>query len=510
MLYDENMAAMLLGCLFSNTDLLFNPAYPISKKDFSPNEFHRVMFVCCVKLAEGGAKSVDPIEMDSLLNAYPKQAEIARDNNFDEFIETTKELCRLENFPLYYDRVRKFALLRDLQDNGQDVSQWYDELDATASSTKLDQITIQEILDTIEVSIAKCRNKYDVNYVRSEMIAGEDTEELLEEFKQAPAFGAFLMSPYLTQLAQGLNRGHLLMRSSGSGIGKTRMAIGDLCYLSCLRLWDFEAEEFVDNPNYRGKGLLIHTEMQTRKEINPIVLACVSGVDNAKIINGSLDDEETERVLEAGKILQESGLILCDMPDFTNQSIERKVKECVERYGVENVAFDYLQLNSALADEFKRTNGGVPAREDLVVKSTATALKAIAEKYNVRIITSSQLTGHEKEIETPDESCLSSSKAVKQKLDIGCIVMSTKDKPKELKYAEPYLKRRGYGSHADPAPNVITYVYKSRFGLYADQKLKIFSYYDRGTMRIKDYLVMDAYNRPVNIPKPILSKEDNQ
>lgn len=508
MLYDENMSAMLLGCLFTNTDLLFNPAFPLSKTDFTPNEFHRIMFVCTIKLAEDGCKSVDPIEMDNLLNNYPKQAEIARDNNFDEFITTTKELCKLDNFSLYYDKIRKFSLLRDLKENGQDISEWYDELDNNESGANLEKTTIQDILNTIELSTSKLRTKYDVNYVRSEMIAGENTVELLEEFKQAPAFGAFLMSPYLTQLAQGLNQGHLLMRSASSGLGKTRMAIGDLCYLACSHLWDEEAKDFVLNPNFRGAGLLIHTEMQTRKEINPIVLACVSGVDNRKIINGTLTDSETKRVIKAGEILTASNLILCDMPDFTNQSIERKVKECVENYGVQSVAFDYLQLNSSLADEFKKTNGGVPAREDLVVKSTAIALKSIAEKYNVRIITSSQLNGHEKEIEIPDESCLSSSKAVKQKLDIGCIIMSAKDKPKDIKVVEPFLKRKGFGSNSDPMPNVITYVYKSRFGLYADQKLKIFSYYDRGIMRIKDYIVVDAYNQPVHIDKPKLILED--
>ena len=72
---------------------------------------------------------------------------------------------------------------------------------------------------------------------------------------------------------------------------------------------------------------------------------------------------------------------------------------------------------------------------------------------------------------------------------------------------EPLLKRKGFGSDREPMPNVITYVYKSRFGLYADTKLKIFSYFDRGIMRMKDYLVVDAYNTPVSIPKPQLGGE---
>lgn len=504
-LYNDNCASMLLGCLCKNLSLLYNPQYPLVKTDFTPQPLHRIIFCCLQKLAESGANEATEIEIDNILQAHPTQYETAVDNNFMEFVATIRELANTDNYAVYHTEVRKFALLRDLKDNGVDITRWWDEIDEAESGNKLSKVTIKDILDTVELEQLKLRNKFDVNYVRDEMMAGEDTEALLEEFEEAPSFGAFRASPYLTQLFMGLNKGSLQMHSAPSGVAKTRYSIMDLCYLSSPYLWDNEANDFIDNPNYCGKGLFIHTEMNQRKEVNPIFLACISGVDNNKITQGQLSSEEKERVIHAGSILQEN-ICLADMPDFTSATIDRKIKEKVEGLGVENVVFDYLQLNGSLGEEFKRKYGGVPSREDLVLKALATDLKAYAEKYNVRMITSSQLNGNEKASEFPDESCLSGAKSIKNKLDGGCIILSTKDRLKEMKLVEPYLKRKGFGNGREKMPNIVTYVYKSRFGLYADQKLKVFSYFDRSIMRLRDYVVLDQYNQVVNIPKPKLEE----
>lgn len=498
-LYNDNCASMLLGALCNNLSLLYNPQYPITKFDFSPQPLHRIIFCCLQKLAESGANQATEIEIDNVLQAHPTQYETAQDNNFCEFVATIRELANVDNYAVYYNEVRKFSLLRDLKENGYDVSKYYDELDEAESGKNLAKVDMRDILNAVELDQLKLRNKYDVNYTRDEMQAGEDTESLLEEFEEVPSFGAFRASPYLTQLFMGVNKGNLQMHSAPSGVAKTRYSIMDLCYLSSPYLWDEEEEEFVENPNYCGKGLFIHTEMNQRRELNPIFLACVSGVENNRITQGQLTSDEKERVIHAGEILKEN-ICLSDMPDFTSATIDRKIKEKVEGFGVENVVFDYLQLNGSLGEEFKQKYGGVPSREDLVIRALATDLKAYAEKYDVRLITSSQLNGNEKNIAFPDESCLSSAKSIKQKLDAGCIILSAKDRQKEVKKAEPFLKRKGFGDGREKMPNIVTYVYKSRFGLYADQKIKVFSYFDRSVMRLKDYVCLDAYDQVVNIP----------
>lgn len=467
------------------------------------------MFVVTVKLAETGLREITPIEAETFLQAYPAQLEIAMDNNFFEFIETTKDIAKPENYELYYNTVRKFSLLRDIEAQGMDIQKWYGGENETEANARLNKFTIKDILNDIETAQSKLRSKYDVDFVRNKLGAGDDVEELLAEFDEIPAFGAFRSSPYLTALYMGICRGHLQMHSAGSGQGKSIYSVMDATYLSAGELWDEAKQDFVPNLNARGPALFIATEMDLRREIKPKFLASVSGVPTNTITQGKSTKAERERILYAGEVLKQSGMYLVDMPDFTSKSVEQKIHEYVDSKGVETVVFDYLQLNSPLGQEYKANSGGVPSREDLVIRGLATDLKAYAERYNVRLITSSQLNGNEKTMEFPDESCLSSAKSIKQKLDAGCIIMSLSDRPKEAKIVEPYIAsmRKGVGNNRPPKPNIVTYIYKARHGIYGEQKLKIFSYFDRGLLRLTDYCVLDQYNKPVNIPIPKLEAE---
>ena len=506
MLYSINIASLLLGCLMKNPSLLSQPQYPLDKNCFAPEQFHKILYLAIQRLYNEGVSEVTEVEVENIVKNKPAYFEVLQDNNYIDFINTSKELAVIENFDYYYKTIRKFALLRDLKDNGIDIKDFYDELqDENEQAAKLEKLSIQDILNVVELKSIKLRSKYDVKYVRGEMIAGEDTESLIADFEQAPAFGAFLCSPYLTQLYMGWCRGHLLDESAPSGVGKTRIAIRDLCGVSVDTLWDDEAQDFIYNANYQGPGLFIHTELTTRHEINPMFLACIAGVDVKHITQGLLTHEEKLRVLKAGEILQANNMRLVDMADFTCQSIERKIKECVEGYGMQYCVFDYVQLNSAVTQEY-RQNTEAQAREDLILRNITLELKNMAEKYMVGIKTMTQLNGNEKTMDFPDESCLSGGKSQKNKLDAACITLPVKDRVKEFKRIEPYLKRKGFGAGSRIEPNVVSYVFKSRFGEYADQKIKVWRYFDRARFRNIDLFCTNQYDEILNIPRPVLEE----
>lgn len=507
MLYNANFSSMLLGCLMLQPNLLFQPSFPLSKKDFSPEPFHQILFICIAKVAQSGAEEITEVEIENYAKNFPAQLETLVDNNYFEFISTVKELCVLSNYEMYYTAVRKFGLLRELKEQGFDIKDYFDELqDEEGQMAKLNEWSIQEILSDIELKGIKLRNKYDVKYVRDEMNAGEDTPELLEHFEDKPAFGALLQSPYLSTLYQGWCRGHLLLRSAPSGVGKSRLAVADLMTVGAKQMWDEDAQDFVDNPNYQGPTFFIHSEMSTRFEIAPMFLACVSGVEYRTITNGLYTPEEKARVLKAGEILLDSQVALVDMPDFTNRSIERKIKEQVESRGATYGVFDYVQLQGALAAEYKSLTN-MPVREDLVLKACVTELKAMAEAYNIGLFSMTQLNDNWKTAEFPDESCLSGAKSIKVKLDGASVVLGVKERPKEYKRIEPYLRHKGFGSGSLAKPNMIEYIYKARFGLLGAEKIKIWSYFDRGTFRRTDFFCTDVKDELVKVNRSVIKEE---
>lgn len=205
----------------NNPELLFNEKYPLSKKDFQPVDLHYVIYRSIAKLASNGAGVITEIEIDNLVKNKPVEYEILQDSDWMGFVSTMKELANPENYELYYNTIRKFSLLRDMKENGEDIKRYYDELSSEEGQIEnLNKFTIQDILDEVEIKANSYRNKYDATFTRAEMWAGDGFEGVLEGFKEAPAFGAIVPSPYLTTLYQGWCRGHLLMRSAPSGMGK--------------------------------------------------------------------------------------------------------------------------------------------------------------------------------------------------------------------------------------------------------------------------------------------------
>lgn len=165
-------------------------------------------------------------------------------------------------------------MLRELQDNGFIIREFYDELSEENNQlAQFEKLTIQEILNRIEFKSIQLRTKYDVKYVRNEMRAGEGTEELLSEFEETLLLGHFVF--YLTTLFRGWCLGHLIMKSAPSSTGKSRMAVADLCNVSVDQILNDEQEDFIINPNYQGSDYLFILELDTRKEINPMFLACI-------------------------------------------------------------------------------------------------------------------------------------------------------------------------------------------------------------------------------------------
>lgn len=493
-----------------NPDYLFNPKYPLNKEDFDPVKMHRVIYTAIVKLATHGASVINEIEIDTLVKNYPASYEILQDGDWLGFIDVIKELSSTENYELYYTIVRKFALLRELQSKGYNISEYYDEmLSDDSQNAKLNNISIQQILNDIESQGLQLRNKYDVHYVRNEIKAGELTEEKLERFKEKPAFGALLQSGYLSTIYNGWNRGHLIIRAGSSSSGKTRCSIGDLCQVGITHLWNDKEKDFIKNLNYQSPTLFIATEQDIETEVEPMVWAAISGVEYRRIINGLTTKEEDKRILKAGEILKQSNLVITSMPNFTSKSLERKIKEQAEINGMKYMVFDYMEVQGDISAEYKANNAIVP-RQDLILLSLTSDLKRYAEDYKVGILTGMQLNDTWKEKSFIDESCLAGSKAAKNKIDCGSILVPTSYLKKDMKIIEPYCHRPGIGKERLPYPNLCEFIFKSRYGIYGDQRLKLWCYFDKGTFRRYDYFVTNDSNEKVNIPLPKIEyKEDN-
>ena len=510
-LYSMNAGNFVLSSLLNNTNLLYNSAYPLSKDDFKPNLSHKIIYISICQLADRGCSVIDAKELVTYLEGgYEEQLNSLKadlsDGNVIEYIDTLKALDNDKSYTYWYNEVRKRSLLRQYRDSGFDISEFWDENKSEEkNTTKLNNVSIKDIVHHFDAVQTKLRQQFIVEETVRRIKAGENYEEVKEAFKNTPYFGACMVGTYQTTLYRGWLKQQLILNSAGSGMGKTIRAVGELCNVCALALWDDKKQDFVVNPNCQGSGLYINTEMELELELTPCFLAYISNVPRYKIMDGRYDSkEEEERVDVAIKILRDSDIFLVDDPNFTLRSIEDNIKYYKETYNIQYMVFDYIQDNGCVGKEMHQTHD-VIAR-DTIILNIASNLKVWARQYDIGIYSMTQLNGNEKTAEIIDEGCLSGGKAIKNKLDAGCI--SLYPRKKEQKFTEGllqhWLSENRSGKFGESfKPNVVLHNYKVRFSKYG-VGIKIYQYLDKSTGRCIDMFCTDMYDNPINIDKTII------
>lgn len=185
--------------------------------------------------------------------------------------------------------------------------------------------------------------------------------------------------------------------------------IADICYIGCNKIYD---ENFGwINTGVAQPSLFITTE-QDKSEVQTMMLAFLSNVNEEHILNGSYEDGEKERVLEAARILKDSPLYLEELPDFSLQDIENVIKKNIREHGVLYVAHDYIHTSMKILEEITRRSGGVKLREDNILFMLSNKLKDICNQEGIFIISGTQLSGDWKNEKIPDQNLLRGAKSI--------------------------------------------------------------------------------------------------
>lgn len=483
-LVDKRAILQVIGCLLQDSSLIDDIDRPLSRDDFAIENFYELLFVAIYNLHMTGVENVDEFAIDSYLSNYKEQYKIFQNNNGLDYLSSAREMSSLENYEYNYHRIRKYSLLRYYEKQGLDTRFIYDSTivesnKAEAEQIKFDNYTEQDIVEMVETTFVINPNmKYCTNNLTEDCQAGDGLDELVEELMQEPDVGVPLNSPALNTITRGARKGCLYMRSCVQGGGKSRLAAGDACKIAVPYYYDTETNKWI----YTGISepvLYITTEMSNR-EIMSIFLAIVSGVNEEHILYGAYEKGELERVKQATEYIKASPLRLCNIPDFSIQDIKNIVKKYNREFSVEYFFFDYIFSSLRLMSEIN-SKSGMGLKEHQLLLVFATELKALCQQLNVFMFTASQLNGEAVNALIKDQNLLAGSKALSNKLDVGYIAMAPNRA--ELKKIEPILHKMV----GCPVPNMCTWIYKVRSGRIT--RVIIWSWYDLGTMRVKDLFV---------------------
>ena len=254
---------------------------------------------------------------------------------------------------------------------------------------------------------------------------------------------------------------------------KTRSLIADCCYIGCNRIYD---DIFGWIKNGTAEPCLFIATEQDLTEVQTMMLAFLSNVNEEHIMNGKYVGDEEERVMTAAKLLSESPIYVELLPDFSLQDVENKIKKNIREHNIGYIFYDYLHTSLKILEEISKRSGGVKLREDNVLFMLSTRLKDICNKYGVFIMTATQLNANYIDNDTPDQNLLRGAKSIADRTDWAAILLATTNE--DINKLSQVLTNNAFEK-----PNIKMSVYKNRRGRYKD--IYLWCKADLGTCRIR-------------------------
>lgn len=478
--YTDSTAIMqIIGCVYNNPSLLeFTDKYVIVDEDFV-EPFHKIVYGAIYKLFELGSQKITLEAISDFLSSRPKSDAVYRQNKGEEWLIKVSENSTPSTFDYYYGRLKKFSLLRAYDSCGVDVSDIYDADNLLDTKKKqmqedwLDNSTLDQIADKVDAKIDNIRMQYVDDTFGEAQQAAEGILDLIQKFKDHPEVGVPLYGPLINTVTRGARLKKFYLRSAATGIGKTRSMIADACNIACNRIYD---ENFGWIGNGGSEPVLFITTEQELEEIQTMMLAFLSNVNEEHILNGEYEGDEEKRVLEAAAILAKSPLYVEELPDFSLKDVEDKIKKNIREHDVRYVFHDYIHTSLKILEEITRRSGGIKLREDNILFMLSTRLKDICNQYGVFIMSATQLNGDYQEAKTPDQNLLRGAKAIADKIDYGSILLAVKDE--DLVALDKILS-----SNVFEKPTIKMSIYKNRRGRY--KGVILWCRADLGCCRIK-------------------------
>ena len=197
---------------------------------------------------------------------------------------------------------------------GMDLSWLYDKDNILNVKKKqsqdewLDNTPLDAIADIIDKKIIDIRLKYVDDSENESTQAGNGAKELLKKFQETPEVGYPLYGPFVNAITRGARLKKFYLRSAATGVGKTRAMIADACNLACDQIFDTKTNKWIENGT-KEPTIFITTEQEV-EEVQTMMMAFLSGVNEEHILSGEYYDGEWERVIFAAELLSNSPLFI--------------------------------------------------------------------------------------------------------------------------------------------------------------------------------------------------------
>ncbi len=409
MLSDKRSIFAVLGCLLKNPAILDDTTrYRLTKDDFN-EQFHKLLFAAISNLYQEGISDIDYLIIDNYLSQYNLQYEIFINNNGIEYLQRALEAANFENFDYVYNRIKKFSLLRAFAEKGIDIKDIYDDTITDPRyqekmQEQFDALSVDDIADIIDRRIIEVKSVFMINEGHEGIHAGDGVRALKEEMKLTPEIGLPLRGDIMNMVTRGARLKKLYMQSLPTGVGKTRLAIGNACNLGTNEIWSETQGKWVNN-GIITPTLFITTELE-KEEVQTCLLAFLSNVDESAILDGKYSGDEESRVDYAAEVLEKGELYIEYLPNFCYSDVENIIRKYYLQHKVKYHFFDYIHTTIRMLSEMMKETKGMKLREDNMLHMFSSNLKELCNELGIFVYTATQVNGEWENKKTANQNMI--------------------------------------------------------------------------------------------------------
>jgi replicative DNA helicase len=483
----------IIGALLNNPLILGDiGTYTIIPVDFN-DKFSRNIFMAISNLFQVGAMKITPIDVDNFLSKYDMPYKNFSENNGITYLQDCEDMFQYDSFDYYYSYFKKLSALRALKKEGFNIKKIYpdgDDYDITKEQDMLEyfeQLSISSIFDIILHDFTTLQYDYVGKANATSMDASYELANLKEALKLSPEIGRPLQGDIYNTSVRGARKGKFYLSSGSTGSGKSRRMISNACYLSYPEMYDLKLKQWVYNGACE-KSVIITTELDY-DEVQTIILAYLSGVNEERILSGRYEIGEEDRIDYAIQVTEKykGNLIIESIPDPSIAQLTTVIRKHHVQNKIVNVFYDYIFSSPSLLNEFR----DLRVREDVALMMLSTALKDLAKNLGIFIMSGTQLNAQWKDHKgIRNEHLIRGAKSICDKIDVGSISMEVTREERE--FLKPTLEQINVCM-----PTHVTDIFKVRRGRYKD--IRIWSIIDLGTMRVEDLFMTDSDYKPIKM-----------
>ena len=468
----------ILAMLMKQPMFAVDDKYLLSEYDFTSNAAKSI-FKAIYHIAMSGfcKESISTTDIKALIeNTSVTKSQYYSDQGdviLAEIAKVADSLSNLNGFDQIYTKLKRNSTIRLLKNSGFNLEKYFGGTSFDdAISSKYDNVTSKDLIDLIKKELQGIENLTLSTVNNKTSKAADGLRSLIERFKESPEIGLALDGSMLNSITRGARLGKMYMISMPTSHGKTRRLVGCACALAFPRVVDLNTIEFLNPEETLSKVLFIATEMDA-EEIKTLILAWVSGVSEEKIITGTYNKMEEQKIIMALDIIEKYDNIVIDEISNPNIAIlKSRITSFILHQNISYVFYDYIFNSPGLISEFR----GSDISESVALMLLSNALKEIAKDYNIFLMTASQTSSNWTELGARNTNHLRGSKALGDKIDCGMVGVKLQDSEREK--LEPLISALGIPAHM---PNLVVDVYKNRRG--ALNGIKMVEHFDHATCR---------------------------